>query len=61
MKKVDRLILSVAAGAAVLFYVTKPRRTVPTTAANRAAQARADDARANLWQRELSGTPEFWA
>ena len=62
MKKIDRLILSAAAGAAVLIYVTRPRgrSAVPTTAANRLAQIRADAFRATLG-RELSTSPEFWA
>ena len=60
MKKVDRLILSAAAGVAVLLYVTRRGRTVPTTSSNRAAQQRMDDNRANLWQRELSGSPGFY-
>jgi hypothetical protein len=60
MKKVDRLILSVAAGAAVLLYVARPRAgTVPARAANRAVQLRADAYRTIL-QRELIGSPEFW-
>jgi ribulose kinase len=55
------MLIGAAAVAAVAAYVMLNRRTTPTHATVRAAQARIDDAanRARL-ARELVATPDFW-
>lgn len=58
--KLPRHFPIMAAGAAlVAVLLLWPRKATPTTAANRAAQLRADAFRGNLW-RELANQPDFY-
>ena len=53
------LMVGAAAALALLALRARARPTTPTTAANRAAQLRADAYRGQLWN-ELRTQPDFW-